>query len=83
LVLWAGGAILFADVLVTLIRLVGQRVAWVVPLIGRIAQLALAFGAAGMESLAGPVWGVVVGRNATVTTVTQVSAGCGAACARI
>jgi hypothetical protein len=46
---------LFADVLVTLIRLVGQRVAWVVPLIGCIAQLALAFGAAAMESLAGPV----------------------------
>jgi hypothetical protein len=53
--LWAGGAILFADVLVTLIRLVRQRVAWVVPLIGRVAQLAVAFGTAAMESLAGPV----------------------------
>lgn len=81
--LWAGGAILFADVLVTLIRLVRQRVAWVVPLIGRVAQLAVAFGAAAMESLAGPVWAVVFGRNATVTTVTQVSAGCGAPCARL
>jgi hypothetical protein len=53
--LWAGGAILFADVLVTVIRLVRQRVAWVVPLIGCIAQVAVAFGAAAMESLAGPV----------------------------
>jgi hypothetical protein len=53
--LWAPGAILFADVLVTLIRLVRQRVAWVVPLIGRVAQLAVAFGTAAMESLAGLV----------------------------
>jgi hypothetical protein len=53
--LWAGGAILFADVLVTVMRLVRQRVAWVVPLIGCIAQVAVAFGAAAMESLAGPV----------------------------
>jgi hypothetical protein len=53
--LWAGGAILFADVAIAVIRLVRQRVAWVVPLIGCIAQLAVAFGAAAMESLAGPV----------------------------
>jgi hypothetical protein len=53
--LWAGGAILIADVVITVIRLVRQRVAWVVPLIGCIAQLAVAFGAAAMESLAGPV----------------------------
>jgi hypothetical protein len=53
--LWAGGAILFADVVIAVIRLVRQRVAWVVPLIGCIAQLAVAFGAAAMESLAGPV----------------------------
>lgn len=53
--LWAGGAILLADVVVTVIRLVRQRVAWFVPVIGCIAQLALAFGAAAMESLAGPV----------------------------
>jgi hypothetical protein len=46
---------LFADVLVTLFRLVRQRVAWVVPLIGCIAQLAVACGAAAMESLAGLV----------------------------
>jgi Family of unknown function (DUF6264) len=55
LALWAGGVILFADVVVTLIRLVHKRVAWFVPLIGCIAQLALAFGAVAMESLAGPV----------------------------
>jgi hypothetical protein len=55
LALWAGGAFLVVDVLVTVIRLVRQRVAWVVPLIGCIAQLAVAFGAAAMESLAGPV----------------------------
>jgi len=54
LALWAGGALLFVDVLVTVIRLVRRRVAWIVPLIGCIAQLALAFGAAAMESLAGP-----------------------------
>jgi hypothetical protein len=53
--LWGGGVILFADVVITVIRLVRQRVAWFVPLIGCIAQLALAFGAAAMESLAGPV----------------------------
>jgi hypothetical protein len=53
--LWAGGAILFADVVITVIGLVRQRVAWAVPLIGCIAQLAVAFGAAAMESLAGPV----------------------------
>jgi len=53
--LWAGGAIVCADVVVTLIRLVRKRVAWFVPLIGCLAQLALAFGAAAMESMAGPV----------------------------
>jgi len=53
--LWAGGAFLFLDVLVTVVRLVRQRVAWVVPLIGCIAQLAVAVGAAAMESRAGPV----------------------------
>jgi hypothetical protein len=53
--LWAGGVILFADVLVTVVRLVRQRVAWVMPLIGCIAQLAVALGAAAMELQAGPV----------------------------
>lgn len=52
---WGGGAILLVDVVVTLVRLIRQRIAWVVPLIGCVAQLALGFGAAAMESLAGPV----------------------------
>ena len=43
------------DVLVTVIRLVRQRVAWVVPLLGCVAQLAVALGAAAMELQAGPV----------------------------
>jgi hypothetical protein len=55
LALWSGGAFLLGDVVVTVIRLVRKRVAWFVPLIGCIAQLALAVGAAAMESLAGPV----------------------------
>jgi hypothetical protein len=55
LALWAGGAFLVVDVLVTVVRLVRQRVAWVVPLIGCIAQLAVALGAAAMELQAGPV----------------------------
>lgn len=53
--LWAGGAFVFLDLLVTVIRLVRQRVAWVVPLIGCIAQLAVALGAVAMELQAGPV----------------------------
>ena len=55
LALWSGGAFLLGDVVVTVIRLVRKRVAWFVPLMGCIAQLALAVGAAAMESLAGPV----------------------------
>ena len=55
LALWAGGAFLVLDVLVTVIRLVRQRIAWVVPLIGCIAQLAVALGATAMEWQAGPV----------------------------
>ncbi|HUB55525.1 MAG TPA: hypothetical protein VMB04_10230 [Mycobacterium sp.] len=55
LALWVGGAFLFLDVLVTVIRLVRQRVAWVVPLLGCVAQLAVALGAAVMELQAGPV----------------------------
>jgi hypothetical protein len=52
---WAGGALLLADVALTLFQLVRKRVAWIVPLIGCIAQILLAFGAGYMESLAGPV----------------------------
>jgi hypothetical protein len=53
--LWAGGAMLFADLAVAVLRLARQRVAWFVPVIGCVAQLALALGAAAMGSLAGPV----------------------------
>ncbi|MGA9492504.1 MAG: DUF6264 family protein [Mycobacterium sp.] len=52
---WAGGALLLADVALTVFQLVRKRIAWIVPLIGCIAQVALAFGAGAMESLAGPV----------------------------
>jgi len=45
---------LFLDVLVTVIRFVHQRVAWIVPLLGCVAQLAVALGAAAMELQAGP-----------------------------
>lgn len=55
LALWVGGAFLFLDVLVTVIRLVHRRVAWVVPLLGCVAQLAVALGAVVMELQAGPV----------------------------
>jgi hypothetical protein len=55
LALSAGGAFLFVDVLVTVIRLVRERVAWVVPLLGCIAQLAVALAAAAMALQAGPV----------------------------
>ena len=46
---------LFVHVLVTVIRLVRQRVAWVVPLIGCVAQLAVALAAAAMALQAGPL----------------------------
>ena len=52
---WAGGALVLADVALTLLQLVRKRTAWIVPLIGCIAQILLAFGAGYMESLAGPV----------------------------
>jgi hypothetical protein len=55
LAIWAGGAILLLDVLITVIRLVRQRGAWVVPLLGCVAQLAVALGAAAMALQAGPV----------------------------
>jgi len=55
LALWAGWAFLFVDVLVTVIRLVRQRVAWVVPLLGCVVQLAVALAAAAMALQAGPV----------------------------
>lgn len=52
---WGGGAIVVADLALTALRLVRRQLAWIVPLIGCIAQVALAIGAVAMESLAGPV----------------------------
>jgi hypothetical protein len=52
--IWAGIVVFFLDVWVTLVRLIRKRLAWFVPLLGCVAQLALALGAAAMESLAGP-----------------------------
>ncbi len=53
--LGAGGAIFLADLVVAVSRLARRRVAFFVPVVGCMAQLALAIGAAAMESLAGPV----------------------------
>jgi len=55
LALWAGGAFLVLDVVVTVIRLVRHRVAWAAPLLGCVAQLAVALGAVAMAFQAGPV----------------------------
>jgi hypothetical protein len=51
---WGGGALLVVDLVVAVVRLAREKVAWFVPLIGCAAQLALAVGAAGIESLAFP-----------------------------
>jgi hypothetical protein len=53
--IWAGAAVLFADFLVAGYLLLRRRVAFFVPIIGCVAQVVLAIGAAAMESLAGPV----------------------------
>lgn len=53
--LWAGIAIFIADLVVTVSRLARRTVAFFVPIIGCVAQLALGGAAAAMESLAGPV----------------------------
>jgi hypothetical protein len=50
----AGATIFIADLVVAAYRLARHRVAFFVPVIGCVAQLALAIGAAAMESLAGP-----------------------------
>ncbi len=51
----AGGAIGLADLVVAAYRLARRKVAFFVPVIGCVAQVALAIGAAAMESMAGPV----------------------------
>ncbi len=51
-----GGAVVFVIALVVAIRrLTRRRTAFFVPLLGCLAQVALAVGAAAMETLAGPV----------------------------
>ncbi|OBF13065.1 hypothetical protein A5730_00050 [Mycobacterium sp. ACS4054] len=51
-----GGVVLFVIALVVAIRrLAKRRTAFFVPLLGCVAQVALAVGAAAMETLAGPV----------------------------
>ena len=53
--LGGGGVIFIATVVTAVIRLVRHKVAFFVPVIGCVAQVALAIGAAAMESMAGPV----------------------------
>ena len=53
--IWGGGAILIVDFVVAVYLLVRRKLAFFVPLIGCVAQVALGIGAAAMESLAGPV----------------------------
>ena len=53
--LWGGGAVLVADVVVAVFLLARRRMAFFVPIIGCVAQVALAIGAAAMEWQAGPV----------------------------
>jgi sterol desaturase/sphingolipid hydroxylase (fatty acid hydroxylase superfamily) len=53
--LGAGAAIFITDLVVAVSRLARHRVAFFIPIIGCVAQLALAIGAAAMELLAGPV----------------------------
>jgi hypothetical protein len=53
--IWVGAAVLVADVAVAVFLLIRRRTAFFVPIIGCVAQVALAIGAAAMESLAGPV----------------------------
>jgi hypothetical protein len=53
--IWGGAAILLADFVVAIYLLIRHRVAFYVPIIGCVGQLALGIGAAAMELLAGPV----------------------------
>ena len=52
--LGGGGAIFIATVITAVVRLVRHQKAFFVPMIGCAAQVALAIGAAAMESMAGP-----------------------------
>ncbi len=53
--IWGGTAILIADLAVSVYLLIRRRTAFFVPIIGCVAQVALAVGAAAMEWMAGPV----------------------------
>jgi hypothetical protein len=53
--LGGGAAIFIATAVTAVIRLMRHKVAFFVPAIGCVAQVALAIGAAAMESIAGPV----------------------------
>ena len=52
--IWGGAAVLIADFVVATYLLVRQKVAFFVPIIGCVAQVALGIGAAAMEWLGGP-----------------------------
>jgi hypothetical protein len=53
--IWAGAAALIADVVIAVHLLARRRAAFLVPIIGCVAQVGLAIGAVAMESLAWPV----------------------------
>jgi hypothetical protein len=53
--IWAGAAVLMTDFVVAVYLLIRRKTAFYVPVIGCVAQVGLAIGAAAMESLAGPV----------------------------
>ncbi len=52
---WGGAALVAIDFAVMLWRLVRNRAAWFVPLLGCVAQLALALGCVALEMKAGPI----------------------------
>jgi hypothetical protein len=52
---WGGAALLAIDFVVTCWRLVRHRIAWFVPLLGCVAQLALVLGCTALELKAGPI----------------------------
>jgi Family of unknown function (DUF6264) len=55
LAMWAGIGVFLVVLVVAVIRLARHRLAFWVPLLGCVAQVALAIAAAAMESMAGPV----------------------------
>jgi hypothetical protein len=53
--LGAGGVVFLVALVLAIVRLTRHRLAFVFPLLGCVAQLALAIGAAAMEWQAGPI----------------------------